>query len=247
MKDQTKFLRRVVLVLLGISIIILLYSYFKKDDLPEDLSFTDSMFLDPQQEELFIPEVTIQIDEYNYTLTPHYSYELYGLVVAEYDAEHWADMAHEHDPLNTKDLCVVWGENLKTDVYSKMNFSHGEWTCYYKTNSDEVYSRFSAEQFSNNHLLPSTDEIYDKIKNSRIGDQIYIRGYLVDYSIQTPDGQTGSRETSSVRNDTGCEIIYVNDFNILSSANTIYQTLFTYSKIAVLVFVLLFLFFLVLS
>jgi hypothetical protein len=230
--------KRLVKLILLISIAFFVYSYIHKGDLPQEKEIIDKMYQEPVQTETEIKQFQIQKKEFTYSITPKYNYELYGLVVSHYDSENWFDFWHKEDPFNTKDICVMWGDNIKTGVYQKMKFSHGEFTCYFnfkKGVDSSWYQKFSSAQGSNNHLLPKDDEVYKAIKQATTGDQIYLKGYLVDYSVKSPRGQSGTRATSTIRTDTGCEVVYTTDFQILKKGNTVYQLINQISKYLIII------------
>jgi hypothetical protein len=242
MPKGKKYLKSFLLILLLLDIGVFTFSHFQKSNLPKEQNIESLLLQDPVQEELDMEAFTIQKEDSTYTLNPKYTYDLWGLVVADYNSESWMDISHEYDPLNTKDLCTIWGENLSTSVYEQMKYSHGEWTCWaeFKPNTNSTwYEKFNPAQLSNNHLLPSNDEIYEEVKNTHIGDQVHLKGYLVDYSIETPDGKTGTRETSTIREDSGCEIIYVTEFEVLEKGNTQMLLLNTISKYLIPIFLIL--------
>jgi hypothetical protein len=216
--------KKLIKIIFLISVVLFVFSYFQKNKLPIKGEIMDSLYREPLQTELQMEPFKIQKKESTYTIIPRYDYELYGLVVSQYDSENWFDFWHKGDPLNTKDACTVWGDNIKSDVYQKMKFSHGEFTCYAEFKPDidySWYSKFSSANLSNNHLLPGSEEIYNEIKKVTIGDQIYFKGYLVDYTVDSQNGRS-SRNTSTVRTDDKCEIVYVTDFQILKKGNPIY-------------------------
>lgn len=252
MKDKSSFIKIIktsVKILLLINLVIFIYSYFKKDTLPQPSEILSSLYQEPGQTEIEIESFSLEKEGFTYNITPKYAYELYGLIVSDYDSENPFDLSHEKDPLNTKDLCVIWGDNSMNGVYQEMKFGHGEWTCYFEFRSgvgSEWYSKFNDSQGSNNHLLPKDDNIYNEIKKSAVGDQIHFKGYLVDYSIKTPEGETGTRKTSTVREDSGCEIVYVTEFEISKEGNHLFRLLFNISKYAITVclIILILLFFL---
>jgi hypothetical protein len=65
-----------------------------------------------------------------------------------------------------------------------------------------------------------------KIKQVRIGDQVRIRGWLVNYS----NDEGFSRGTSTTRDDTGngaCETIYLQDFDILRPLDNGWRIVFS--------------------
>lgn len=238
MRKAVKYIKGTILFFIVLSISAFIFSYLKKNNLPQQADIESSLFTNPKQSEIVLTAFEIAEDDHTYKITPKFSYELYGLVVSDYDSETWIDITHEHDPLNTKDICVVWGDNLKSDIYRKMKYSHGEWTCYYEAESSEDFAAFNSSQFSNNHLLPASDEVYKTIKNASVGDQIYLKGQLIDYEIVTPEGTTGTRETSTVRDDTGCEIIYTTEFQLISRGNEIFHTIYLISKYSILILII---------
>jgi hypothetical protein len=243
MKKNQVSLRKFILVLLIFSIIAFIYSYFARNKLPDQNDILSSLNQEPEQVETTQDPFQIQKEDILYHITPKFSYEQYGLVVADYDSESWYDFAHKNDPLNTKDLCIVWGTNIQNDVYQQMKYSHGEWTCYaeFKTEIDSSwYEKFSGSHLANNHLLPADDVIYEKIKNSHIGDQVYIKGLLVDYSIETSEGRTGLRKTSTIRDDTDCEIIYTTEFEVLREGNSTLYLINAISKYSIIILAILF-------
>ena len=155
-----------------------------------------------------------------YYIEPVYNYEISGLLVELHDSDSWNDMTHTEgkDFINTRDLCVVWGENLKNDLYRRVKFSHGDWTCYFQAFDGETFRLFRQNQISNNHVLPADDAIARAMKSVEIGDQIYAKGMLVNYERS---GHPPSRNTSITRDDTGngaCEIIWVSEFKVLKRA-----------------------------
>lgn len=238
-------LKKSLKIVLLIGVIIFIISYFLKDNLPSDKTMLDSLYQEPAQKTIENDEAgkPFQIGKNGFTasISPKFSYELYGLVVASYNSEVWHDLSHKADPFNTKDICVLWGNNLKSGVYRQMKFSHGEFTCYanfkYNVNSS-WYGKFFENQFSNNHLIPQNEEIYKKIKEADIGDQIYLKGFLVDYSVKSQGELKTARNTSVVRNDTGngaCEIVYATDFKILKKGNPIFSLMNFYSKYLIIV------------
>ena len=243
--------KKLVKIILLFSICLFVFSCFQKDNFPKKEEIVNELYQEPLQAGVEKAPFQLQEGEFTYMITPKYTYELYGLVVSYYDSENWLDLWHKNDPLNTKDVCVIWGDNIKSGVYQKMKFSHGEFTCYakFKKGVDfSWYSKFYNSQISNNHLLPKNDEIYEEMKNVSSGDQIYFKGYLVDYSVKSLQGGGGTRATSTIRADTGngaCEIIYATDFQILKKGNLVHSAISGFSKYTMIIcfFILLILVF----
>lgn len=152
-----------------------------------------------------------------YTYTPRAEYEISGIVVSLHHSDSFIDITHEYDPANALDLCLAWGENVATDAYRKVEYSHGDFTCFYRWWGEDP--GFRGDEMSNTHIVPSTPELTRLSKSVRIGDQITLKGTLVDYRTTFADGrEIGRRNTSMVREDTGngaCEILYLEDLRIL--------------------------------
>lgn len=157
------------------------------------------------------------------TVKPLADYTIWGLVVSHNDPKAWYrfDITHDKQSLDTRDLCIIWGSNLKQDDYQRISFHSDDWSCNWRYSSD-VHT-ISEEEISNNHLITDSDAIRDIIKKVHIGDQIVIKGRLVNYSEERWDGQF--RSTSMTRSDTGngaCEIIFVHDIVVLDSYNELW-------------------------
>lgn len=212
-------LKKILKLAFWISLIITVALFIYRPGLPDQGEILSEIKAnEPLQEEAGIEPLNVAIKEYTYMLEPRYRYELYGLVVSLYDADNIFDFTHKNDPGNIKDICVVWGDNIKSGAYKKVKFSSGEFTCFWRW--EKSFSPpFSARAGSNSHLIPSNEVTAHLIKDVAIGDQVRIQGYLADYSVRAQDGGAlYTRNTSVSRDDTGngaCEIVYVTDMNIL--------------------------------
>jgi len=161
---------------------------------------------------------TATIAGYTYTLTPRAGYDISGLVVSQHRGDAVLNMYHKADPGNIKDVCVVWGEDITNGSYRKVRFSSEEFSCNYRW-SGVVTPPFNPEKMSNNHLIPATSEIAAAIQAIHVGDQIRMRGLLVDYTVTEDGREIFSRRTSLSRKDTGngaCEILYTTDLSIVA-------------------------------
>lgn len=172
----------------------------------------------PTQENLSSAESrTLVVSEYAYTIVPKAAYTIDGLVVSLHKSDSFLDVTHEHDPLNTIDLCVVWGPNITTNGYRKVSYKSGDFTCFYKWTTEED-PPFSGQFLANNHLVPATGAIAAFIQDIEIGDQVRLSGKLADYTVAKDGITLGRRNTSLTREDTGngaCEIIYLTEARIL--------------------------------
>ncbi len=129
------------------------------------------------------------------------------------------DHAANNDHLNVADLCMVWGANAAEGAYEKMPFSSGQFVCYVKGDDPSAFRADYLRALSNNHLLTDSPAVARKLRNLRIGDQVRLRGQLVNYSHNA--GFAFTRGTSLSREDTGngaCETLFVREVEVLRRA-----------------------------
>ena len=225
-------------------LIIFIFTLVYKPPLPEEPEIVDVVKnnLEPIQEKIDQEPFDHEYGKFSYEITPQYSYEIYGLITSQYDSESMFDFVHQNDPGNTKDVCVVWGENITNQAYNKVKYKSGEFTCFYEWDTPPE-PPFLSNSGSNNHLIPQNDEIKSIIKDLDIGDQIKINGFLVDYKTYDEDGQrVSSRETSTTREDEGngaCETLFVTDIEVLKQGPTWEQNLKTLSTWGMIISALL--------
>jgi hypothetical protein len=217
--------------ILFVSLGFWLVSFFQKDRLPDKSAILPELYQAPLQTETEAEPFQIKRKGVAYKITPLQEYELYGLAVSENDFRDFWEKLHEdwNDHINVKDLCVVWGPNVESDVYQKVKYRSGEFTCYLeaKNNRDRtIWTQFKLNALSNNHLLSDRNDILKKISQTRKGDQIHFKGYLVEY---ISDSMYGPRKSSLIREDNGCEVIYLTHFEILKKANRFWHFLFLWS------------------
>jgi len=158
------------------------------------------------------------IEGYTYTLVPRATYVISGLVVSQHRGDALFNLDHKTDPGNIRDVCVVWGESITNGSYRKVKFWSGEFTCSFSW-SGGLTPAFKPETASNNHLLPADPSIAGRIGAIHVGDQIRMKGLLVDYTVTRDGREIFTRRTSLVRNDTdngACEILYVTELSVVA-------------------------------
>ncbi|WP_419536060.1 hypothetical protein [Endozoicomonas sp.] len=213
-------------------------SGWMKDQLPAQPVAVDGLLNDPVQKPTRAEPFMTQVGGERYEITPRYDYEQWGMVVSYHHSDSWMDRVHEKwaDNLNIKDLCVIWGgANMDPLVYKNIDFSSGQWTCYFWTDDPEVYGRFQGTRLANNHLLTDDPLVAETILDSNYGDIIHLKGYLSNYR-----GRKINRETSITRTDTGngaCETIYITDFSILHDANKGWDSIYRWSSYLLLILI----------
>jgi len=206
-------------------------SLFFVHRLPSKSEILPELLTEPVQLETTKQPFTVTRKDMTYTITPRYSYEMYGLIVAYNFSNSWLDISHADwkDYLNVMDISTIWGYNLESGDYKKPRYSHADWTGYYEYSGTV---NFHSREFANSHLLADNPEVEREMLRSTIGDQIRAKGYLVNYSHS---GGRFTRNTSVTRDDRGngaCEIIFVTDYEILKRGDTVWRAINKLSKFA---------------
>ncbi len=199
-------------------LMLLAAALWKKTDLPAPPALQAELLAEPVQVAVSRPPLHVTVGQIDYTVQPLYTYDLYGMVVSKHNADTWWDYLHKewNDKLNITDLCVVWGNNVRSGAYQEISFTSGQFTCNFQTSSSEAWAAFDITAISNNHLLSADPGLARKMREVRIGDQIHFTGYLAEYSHN--HGTPFKRGTSIVRTDTGngaCETVYIDRFEVL--------------------------------
>lgn len=221
---KSKALRLGFLACLGLWLLALRFD----DRLPPVSGILPQLYNEPVQTSDNVPApFQVTAKKVTYAVTPLFRYELSGLVVSQHRSDSLLDTSHRrwNDFLNIKDLCVVWGGNIRSGVYRGMTFWNRDFTCMCEFPDEESAMLFSPSHLSNNHLLCADKRLARLILKARPGDQVSLKGYLATYS--QPANQF-SRGTSTVRDDTGdgaCETVYVTEFRILKRANPAWRAL----------------------
>lgn len=197
------------------SFVIFLISFWLRNDLSHLSTPQASLREEPLQTPSSTLPFTVDAGKRRYQIEPMFDYEIYGLVVSfrHHDGNYGAH-SRWGDHINIADVCVVWSSNAFDIDLTQFDFWNGQFSCRIQTSNTEAWAAFRMNQLSNNHLITANNEVRERIKDLRIGDQIHIKGMLATYS-----GDTGVlRRSSTTRTDSGdgaCETIYVTDFNLL--------------------------------
>jgi len=233
--------RQVFRLAMLLNLLLWLISLLFINRLPGPQEIYSQLFQDPlQTRENIPPPFKVVKNKLTYVVTPLYSYELYGLVVSQHRSDSLLDISHRRwqDYLNIKDLCVVWGKNIRSGVYRRMKFWNRDFTCMCEFPDPETGMLFSGSHLSNNHMLCADKVLSRRILAARPGDQVYFKGYLVSYS--QPANQF-KRGTSTVRDDTGdgaCETVLVTDFLFLRRANRVWHVANPLAFVATIAFMI---------
>lgn len=228
---QYRLLQRLLSVFLLLSISLCLYAWFQKDQLPVRQQLDDTLFQEPVQQSTQEKEFLFKYRDTDYQVVPVADYELWGLVVTHNDIDGFMDITHDKDSVDIKDICVIWGENLWSDDYRKVEYHSGDFVCYYRYESQ---IRFLHNKLSNSHLLSDDANVRDKISKVNIGDQIHLKGMLVNYRPAWKE--IGWRNSSTTRDDQGngaCEVVFVNEFQTLRANNVFLHRLYHWMLITI--------------
>jgi hypothetical protein len=207
-----------------IGLIVLGLGLYLRQLMPDYQSVLPSTLKEPKQSATLKAPFKVKVKGVEYTIKPVADYEITGVVVSHHDSAAFWDYIHTefNDHINVADLCIVWGNNLKSNNYQRLRYSNGQFTCNVATKHEAVWSAFDPDSLSNNHLLTDANIIAKKIRKFKVGDQVRVKGYLAIYSHNT--GLAFERGTSTVRTDRGngaCETIFVSDVELLHPTSPI--------------------------
>lgn len=157
---------------------------------------------------------TIQKGDYTVSIKYKYSYDIEALVVhtRDYSGSSLDDM------LSPKDLALAWG--IAAELNDKVDFRWNQGERFYSFYAGEEVLQMAGSvdnitrHSSNNHIIPSNDDIKGKVMRIRRGDHIRLKGYLVNVDAVRTDGYRYHWYSSTVRDDTGhgaCEVFYVTE------------------------------------
>ena len=207
-------------------------AWHRQERLPQPQDLRPELFQAPLQTPLEDLPFQFSYRNHDYEVKTFADYELWGVIVSHNNISGVGDIYHDADSLDTKDICVLWGGNTARDDYLRVSFSSGAWTCYYEYPAGVT---FNASEVSNNHLITDSPVIRKQIDGLRRGDQVHLRGRLVGYR----DRLWGNfwRNSSLTRADSGngaCEVVFVDDIEVLKPANPQWRAAFRISGWAAL-------------
>ncbi|NVK31651.1 MAG: hypothetical protein HWE20_11635 [Gammaproteobacteria bacterium] len=216
---------------LGLALTI--FGFIKRNDVPTQLDVLPILDRQPIQTPTEAKPFDILKNGHRYQVTPRFDYDMVGLVVSARNFDPDIGMhARSNDALNVSDLCVVWQDLADQSVLAQFEFYSGPFYCRVSGKQPLDYAGFDWTQLSNNHLLTEQPMLGQALRNLKVGDQIRLKGMLVDYGIEGRQ----IRATSTTREDEGngaCESIYVTDLEVLVQSPSLYRTIM-WSGLAVL-------------
>lgn len=190
--------------------------------LPDAIAIRPPLFEQPIQAPSQASAFHFYYKDQDIKVIPKLEYEISGLIVSHNDPQKWYrfDITHDDLSLNTRDICLAWGRNLKQNDYKRISFYNSDYMCEWDYDDDDV-DFFNAEEVSNNRLITANDDIRKQINALNVGDQITLKGKLVSYREERWPGAQ-MLHSSNRRNDTGpsaSEIILVEKLTVHASQN----------------------------
>ncbi len=167
--------------------------------------------------------LTLTHDGKDLLIKPKFDYVISGLVVSKDD---YRTLGLSRGNLFMMDICLIWGSNALRRVHQKSaSFEHHGNVCY---SSWQGRDRVRNSELSNNHVLLTSDDLKDAFEDLERGDQIRIKGRLIDVLARPKNSAARPVElkTSTTRTDKGmgaCEIIHVTELQLLARGNAIFD------------------------
>lgn len=207
----------------GVALIVFLLASYLKGRLPHAVDIDPALHEAPLQTPTERKPFSFLYKGTRYLVRPRFDYEFTGLIVSHNNPQGFGDIYHDETSVDTRDFCVIWGDNVQTNEFRKVRYWSGAWTCWCSWKPGVT---FRTDQLSNNHLITDSDAIRDVIAAANKGDQVYLSGMLVDYaSARHPESW---RRTSTNREDDGngaCEVVFVERIKILNRNNPTWHAL----------------------
>ncbi len=197
--------------------------YMKARQLPAYENFDSATRLDPLQQPTARPPFHVEVGGYQYTVTPLRYYRITGMVVSCGFSKALSE--YYKDSLNIKDAGLIWGDNLKPEIYRKFKFWTNGVRLFFETRDRAAFDQMNPDKVSNNHLLCADPDLAKRIKALKRGDVVSIKGLLVSYN---GDGR-GARVSSLTRTDSGdgaCEVVWVDELEVLQDGTRRWHVLF---------------------
>ena len=229
---------------LSLSILLSLATTFwangKRNFLPPQSSLVTRIEEPPSQEAYEDRAFTHHWHKNDYVIYPVAEYEIAGLVVTRNDIGGFSDIYHTSDSVDVVDVCLLWGDNAREAVYRNYDFWSEPFSCWYRPKRNTARARFSDDALSNTHVLAKDESLAKRLNSIHLGDQIRLRGKLINYHPAGASEQL--RRSSLTRKDTGngaCEVMYVEEFELLKSGNPGWNRIYELARCVFLISIVL--------
>ena len=219
-------------------------SWWFKESPPPPEKLDVNLLEQPIQKTVRQKPFDVTVNGIDYRIQPRYSYDISAVVVSLHHTDSWWNYIHKQvgDYVNVLDFCLAWGESVRNGSYQDVSFSNSQFECHWKYSSQRAMDGFNGDEVSNNHVVTADPDVAKALKRIRVGDQIRLQGFLVDYTIMKGGQPSGTRVSSEKRDDRGpgaCEVLYVDSLEPVASANRQWRTAFYAALGAIVLSILL--------
>lgn len=199
------FLHSAARFLMTGGVVVAIAGRWMKHVLPDPQKLQLDELEEPVQKRVRKPPIDTHVNGVDNRIQPRYAYELNAVVVSLHHSDTGWDYAHKAwgDHVNIMDLCVAWGDSVRSGAYRDVSFSNNQWECNWSYSAERAMKHFSNAQAANNYIVTDDPALAKALRNIKIGDQIRLRGYLVDYTIYKDGRANGTRVSSETRTDSG--------------------------------------------
>ena len=160
---------------------------------------------------VLVPEEPVQRQVYTSRLREKNGFQIALLASFDIRARVIAVESYRFDrgaALSPVDLALGWGPMSNGDILKQISFSQGGRFYRWWAQKFPVPRNVIESHSANMHMIPADDDIERRLKSTRAGNLVHIKGYLVEAT-----SKDGFRWKSSLsRSDTGagaCELIWV--------------------------------------
>ena len=160
---------------------------------------------------VLVPEEPVQRQVYTSRLREKNGFQIALLASFDIRARVIAVERYRFDrgaALSPVDLALGWGPMSNSDILKQISFSQGGRFFSWWAQNYPVPRNVIESHSANMHMIPADDDIERRLKSTRAGNLVHIKGYLVEAT-----SKDGFRWKSSLsRSDTGagaCELIWV--------------------------------------
>ncbi len=160
---------------------------------------------------VLVPEEPVQRQVYTSRLREKNGFQIALLASFDIRARVIAVLSYRFDrgaALSPVDLALGWGPMSNGDILKQISFSQGGRFYRWWAQKFPVPRNVIESHSANMHMIPADDDIERRLKSTRAGNLVHIKGYLVEAT-----SKDGFRWKSSLsRSDSGagaCELIWV--------------------------------------
>lgn len=116
------------------------------------------------------------------------------------------------------DLALGWRRMSDPRVYGQLRITQsGRFYYYYWSDAPPIPVQDIVNSSANTHIIAATYEVSEQLSKVNEGQVVNLRGYLVYYREDHPDGSWWQWRSSMTRADSGdgaCELVYVQGVTI---------------------------------